>query len=78
MLSHFSHVLLFVTLWSVAHQALLSMGFCRQENWSGLPCPPPGNLPDPETKTVSPALQADSLLAEPPGKPSLLIVENNL
>ena len=40
MLSHFSHVQLFVTLWSVAHQASLSMGFSRQEYWSGLPCPP--------------------------------------
>ena len=40
MLSHFSHVQLFVTLWSVAHQTSLSMGFSRQEYWSGLPCPP--------------------------------------
>ena len=40
----FSHVLLFVTLWTVAHQAPLSMGFSRQENWSGLPCSPPGDL----------------------------------
>ena len=42
----FSHVRFFVTLWSVAHQAPLSMGFCRQEYWSGLPYPPPGDLPD--------------------------------
>ena len=47
MLSHFSHVQLFVTLWAVACQAPLSMGFSRQEYWSGLPSPPPGALPDP-------------------------------
>ena len=47
MLSHFSHVQLFVTLWTVAQQAPLSMGFSRQEYWSGLPCPPPRGLPDP-------------------------------
>ena len=46
-LSHFSHVQLFVTPWTVACQAPLSMGFSRQEYWSGLPCPPPGDLPDP-------------------------------
>ena len=46
-LSHFSHVHLFVTLWAVARQAPLSMGFSRQEYWSGLPCPSPGDLPDP-------------------------------
>ena len=43
-LSHFSHVQLYVTLWTVACQAPQSMGFSRQEYWSGLPCPPPGNL----------------------------------
>ena len=46
LLSHFSCVLLFATLWTVDHQALLSMGFSRQEHWSGLPCPPPRNLPN--------------------------------
>ena len=46
-LSCFNHVQLFATLWTVAHQAPLSMGFSRQEHWSGLPCPPPGALPDP-------------------------------
>ena len=54
----------FVTLWPVACQAPLSMGFCRQEYWSGLPFPLPGDLPQPGIKTespVSPALQADSL-----------------
>ena len=47
MLSHFNHVSLFATPWTVARQAPLSMGFSRQEYWSGLPCPPPGELPDP-------------------------------
>ena len=46
MLSHFSHVRLFATLWAVAHQALLSMAFPKQEYWSGLPCHPLGDLPD--------------------------------
>ena len=45
-LSHFSHVRLFETLWSIAHEAPLSMGFSRQEYSSGLPCPPPGDLPN--------------------------------
>ena len=53
--------------WPVAFQAPLSMGFSRQESWSGLPCPPPGDLPNPRTEPRSPALQADSLLSEPPG-----------
>ena len=59
MLSRFSHVQLFVTLWTVALQAPLSMGLFRQEYWSGLPCPPPGDLPIPgiEPKSLkSPAL----------------------
>ena len=47
MLSHFSWIQLCATLWTVVHQAPLSMGFSRQEYWSGLPCPPPGGLPDP-------------------------------
>ena len=47
MLTHFGHVQLFITLLTVAHQAPLSMGFSKQEDWSGLPCPPPGDLPDP-------------------------------
>ena len=62
-LSHLSHVRLFVTPWTIPHQALLSVGFPRQEYWSGWPCSPPGDLPDPEikpTSPVSPALQADS------------------
>ena len=65
-LSHFSSVWLYVTPWTVAHQAPLSMGFSRQEYWSGLPCPPPGDLPDPGIEHRSPKLKADSLLSEPP------------
>ena len=67
-----SHVPLFATLWAVAHQAPLSTGFPRQEYWSGLPFPPPGDLPDSGVEPRSPTLQADSLLSEPPGKPHLL------
>ena len=52
-LSHFSCVQLFATLWTVACQTPLSMGFSRQESWSGLPCPPPGNLPHPGIKLES-------------------------
>ena len=48
--SRFSHVQLFATLWTVAHQGPLPMEFSRQEYWSGLPCPPPGDLPDPGIK----------------------------
>ena len=61
LLSCFSCVQLFVTLWTVAGQAPLSMGFFRQEYWSGLLCPPPGDLPDPGIKLGSPSWQADSL-----------------
>ena len=63
-----SHVRLFVTPWTVAHQAPLSMGFSRGEYWSGLPFPSPGDLPDPGIEPGSPALQADALPSEPPGK----------
>ena len=56
MLSCFSHVQLFVTPWTVDPQAPLSVGFSRQEYWSGLPCPPTGDLPNPGIKLVSPAL----------------------
>ena len=54
---------------TVAPQAPLSMGFSRQEYWSGLPFPPPGDLPGTGIEPRSPALQADSLASEPPGKP---------
>ena len=67
MLSRFSHVRLFVTLWTVARQAPLSMGFSRQECWNGLLFPSPGDIPDPGIKPRSPALQADSLLSGPQG-----------
>ena len=65
--SPFNRVQLSVTLWTVAHQAPLSMGFSGQEYWSGLPCPPPGDLPNPGIEPRSPALQADFLLSKPPG-----------
>ena len=73
-----SHLLLFlscsvgsdsVTPGTVAHQAPLSMGFCRQEHWSGLPFPSPGDLSNPGIEPESPALQADSLPRAPPGSP---------
>ena len=53
MLSHFNHIQLFVTLWTRAYQASLSTGFFRQEYWSGLPCPAPGDLPDPGMEPAS-------------------------
>ena len=59
-----------VTLWTVAHQAPLSIGLLSQEYWSGSPCPPPDDVPDPGIKPRSPTLQVDSLPSEPPGKPS--------
>ena len=66
-----SRVRLFATPWTVAHQASPSMGFPRQEYWSGLPSPSPGDLPDPGIEPRSPTLEADTLTSEPPGKPSL-------
>ena len=62
-----SCVQLFATPWTVAYQAPPSMGFSRQECWSGLPFPSPGDLPNPGIEPGSPALQADALLSEPPG-----------
>ena len=62
-----SRVRLFATPWIAAFQATLSMEFSRQEYWSGLPFPSPGDLPNPGIKLRSPALQADSLPSEPPG-----------
>ena len=64
-----SCVQLFVILRTIARQAPLSMGFSRQGYWSGLPCPPPGDFPNPGVEPRSPALQSDSLLSEPPGQP---------
>ena len=66
--SSLSHVGLSVTPWTVAHQGPLSMGFSGQEYWSGVPCPPPGDLLNPGIKPRSSTLQADSLPSEPPGK----------
>ena len=63
----------FATLWTRAHQVTLSMGFSRLEYWIGLPCHPPGNIPDPGIKPKSPSsptLQANSLPLAPPGKPT--------
>ena len=59
---------LFGTPWTIAHQAPMSMGFSKQEYWSGLPCPSPENLPNPGLELRSLVLQADSLPSEPPGK----------
>jgi len=64
----FSHVQLFATPWTVAYQALPSMEFSRQEYWSGLPFPSPGDLPDTGIKPGSPILQPDALPSEPLGK----------
>ena len=67
-----SHIQFFAIPWTTSCQGPLSMQFSRQEYLSGLPCPPPGNLPNPGIKPRSPELQADSLLIESPGKPVLL------
>ena len=63
-----SRVRLFATPWTVAYQAPPSVGFSRQEYWSGLPFPSPGDLPNPGTEPRSPALEADALTSEPPRK----------
>ena len=64
-----SRVRLFATPWTAAYHAPLSMGFSRQEYWSGLPFPFSGDLPDPGIKPGFPTLQADALPSELPGKP---------
>ena len=61
-----------LTPWTVAHQAPLSMGFSRQEDWSGLPFPPPGDLPDPGVEPVSPTLAGGFFSTEPPRKPHMV------
>ena len=66
-----SHVQLFVTPWTVAHQAPLSTGFFRQEYSSGLPFPPPGDLPNPGLETVSPSLAGRFFTTVPPGKSAI-------
>ena len=67
-----SRVGLFATSWTVLYQASLSMGFSRQEYWSELPFPSPGDLPDPGIEPGSPALEADALTSEPPEKPHII------
>ena len=64
-----SHVQLFTTPWTVAHQALCPWGFSRQEYWSGLPFPSPGDLPKPGIEPASPAVAGGFFTTEPPGKP---------
>ena len=64
-----SRIRLFVTPWTVANQAPLSMGFPRQEYWGGVPFPSPGNFPDPGIEPMSPALAGGFFTIEAPGKP---------
>ena len=78
MVTHLSHLCCacakslhsYLTPWTVTRQIPLSMGFSRQEYWSVLPCPSPGDLPDPGIQPMSPALAGRFFTAEPPGKPS--------
>ena len=81
MLSCLSHVQLFATLWTVAHQAPLSMGFSKQEYWNGLSCPPPGDLSHPgiePTSLMSPALAGRFFTVAPPGKPFRLLRDSDM
>ena len=74
--SHFNQVQLFVTLWTIVCQSPLSMGFSRQEYWSGLPFPPLGNLPNPgiePTSPTSPALTGRFFTTEIPRKPGEMV-----
>ena len=68
----------FVIPWTIAHQAPLCMGYPRQEYWSGLLCPPLGDLTDPEIETMSSTLQADLFTTAPHGKPNLPLLDYNL
>ena len=68
----------FVTPWTVASQAPLSMGFLRQEYWSGLPFPSPGDLPNPGIKPTSPALAGGFFTTEPPGKLLYIIIRKKM
>ena len=70
-----SRVQFFVTPWTIAHQAHPSMEFSRQEYWTGLPFPSPGDLPDPGIRPGSPTLWADALPSEPPGNPMEMKVD---
>ena len=81
MLSHFSHVQLFATPLTIAHQAPLSMGFSKQGYWSGLPFPTLGDLPSPGTEPeslMSPALAGGFLPPAPPEMPNFLLDMNKL
>ena len=73
-----SHVRLFATPWTVAYQAPRSIGFSRQDYWSGMPFPSPGDLPNPGIKPGSPELQTDALLSEPLGKPQVISLSRAL
>ena len=78
--NEYSGLISFVILWTVAHQAPLSMGFSRQEYWSGLPCPAPGDLPNPGIEALPPAcpaLQVDSLRLSCQESPSKVLGETN-
>ena len=74
MLSRFSCAQLFANPWTIAYQAPLSMEFSRQDYWSGLPSPSPGDLSDPGMEPASPALPADSFTTEPLLKPTILLI----
>ena len=75
-LGHFSRVWLFPTLWTVAHQVPLSVGFSRQEYWSGMLCPPPRDIPRIKPVSLSfLALAGDSLPLAPPGKPLFIVIK---
>ena len=73
-----SHILLGATPWTVACQVPLSMEFSRQEFWSGLPFPSPEDLPNAGIEFTFPALQADSLLSEPPGNPFIISIKPDI
>ena len=80
-LSCFSCAWIFATLWTVAHQSPLFMGFSRQEYWSGLPCPPQGNLPDPGIKPTSPAVYCTAggfFTSESPGKTRKQLIQHKI
>ena len=67
-----------MTPWTVAYQAPLSMGFSRQEYWTGVPLPSPVDLPDPGIEHGSPTFQADALPSEPPGKSDIFQIEDEV
>ena len=78
MLSRFSHVQLFVTVWTEALHAPLSMGFSRQEYWSGLPCPPPGDLPDLGIELMSLNVSSNGFFTTSPNWEAHYIVQSNV